>query len=348
MLQYKEICGALHLHTTFSDGGVDYPAMIKTAQVLNLDFIVVTDHMTLNGLQSGYEGFHDTLAVLCGYEHNDRNNRNHYLAMGVNRVFTDATEPQTYIDAVKGNGGIGFLAHPAEKRKYMAAFPAYPWTTWEIDRFDGIEIWNQFSDWVEQLRTWKSVIRLCFPRRFIKRAPEELLKKWDELNVSRYVSGIGGVDAHTMTYRKGLFTFKVFPIKVELKGIRTHLYIPENQTDNDFGNHKKSILYSLKNGHSFISNFRRGDASGSFFTIVTKNGTKYPPGNFVYDSSPVALQVSIPKTAEIRLVIDNKIAKTVYDKEASFDTAASGVYRIEVHIKDSVWIYSNPFRIFTI
>jgi len=348
MQQYKEICGALHLHTKFSDGGVDYPAMIKTAQVLDLDFIIVTDHMTLQGLQSGYEGFHDNLAVLCGYEHNDRNNLNHYLAMGVNRVFTDATEPQTYIDAVKGNGGIGFLAHPAEKRNYMAAFPAYPWTTWDIDRFDGIEIWNQFSDWVEQLRTWKSVIRLCFPRRFIKRAPQELLRKWDELNTSRYVSGVGGVDAHTKTYRKGLFTFRVFPIKVELKGIRTHLYIPGNQTDKNFGNHKKAILKSLQSGHSFISNFRRGDASGSMFSLITKNKTQYPPGNFVYDSSPVAIQVSIPKAAEIRLIVDNSTVGVVSASEASFKIIRTGIYRVEVYKKDAVWIYSNPFRVFNL
>jgi hypothetical protein len=346
MEQYKEICGALHLHTKFSDGGVDYPAMIKTAQILGLDFIITTDHMTLQGLQSGYEGFHDKLAVLCGYEHNDYNNLNHYLVMGVSRVFTDATEPQMYIDAVKENGGIGFLAHPAEKRKYMAAFPAYPWTTWDIDRFDGIEIWNQFSDWVEQLRTWKSVIRLCFPRRFIKRAPEDLLKKWDELNVSRYVSGIGGVDAHTKTYRKGIFTFRVFPIKVELKGIRTHLYIKDIKQDNTFGNHKRSILNSLKNGHSFISNFRRGDASGSTFSLITKSGTEYPPGNFKYDATPAAIKVSIPKVAEIRLILNNKTIETVNAADITFAIKSAGVYRVEVYKKDAVWMYSNPFRVF--
>lgn len=346
MQQFKEICGALHLHTKFSDGGVDYPAMIKTAQVLNLDFLIVTDHMTLKGLQSGYEGFHEKLAVLCGYEHNDRNNLNHYLAMGVNRVFTDATEPQLYIDAVKGNGGIGFLAHPAEKRNYMAAFPSYPWTTWEIERFDGIEIWNQFSDWVEQLRTWRSVIRLCFPRRFIKKAPDDLLKKWDELNVSRYVSGVGGVDAHTKTYQKGLFTFRVFPIKVELKGIRTHAYIPTSQPMGDFEKYKKMLLNALKNGHSFISNFRRGDAAGSIFSLITKNGTQYPPGNFDYDSKPVALKVSIPQKAEIRLVVNNAVKQTVSASDVSFEIGGQGVYRVEVYKKDSVWVYSNPFRVF--
>jgi hypothetical protein len=128
--------------------------------------------------------------------------------------------------------------------------------------------------------------------------------------------------------------------------IRDSLYIPDNQTDKDFGNHKKSILNSLKNGHSFISNFRRGDASGSSFTLITKSGKEYPPGNFVYDSTPAALHVSIPKTAEIRLILNNKTMQTVSTANASFVIKSPGVYRVEVYKKDAVWIYSNPFRVF--
>src|SRR5271157_651433 len=81
-----ELCGALHLHTTFSDGSVDFPTLIAGAKEVGLDFIVVTDHLSLKGREKGFEGFSDDLFVFIGYEHNDINNLNHYLVLGTDIV----------------------------------------------------------------------------------------------------------------------------------------------------------------------------------------------------------------------------------------------------------------------
>ena len=64
--RFHELCGALHLHTTFSDGGVDYPLLIDTAKKVGLDYVVATDHMSLRGIQEGYEGFYDGLFRVRG------------------------------------------------------------------------------------------------------------------------------------------------------------------------------------------------------------------------------------------------------------------------------------------
>ena len=151
---FNEICGAIHIHTTFSDGGVSYEELIKTAQTLKLDYIIATDHMSLGGRDSGFEGFHDNLCVLIGYEHHDPDIRNHYLAIGSKKVHQNSKKPQEYIDAVKKDGGIGFLAHPAEKRHYFSNLPPYPWNEWQVSGYDGLEIWNQMSDWMEQIRSY--------------------------------------------------------------------------------------------------------------------------------------------------------------------------------------------------
>ena len=84
---YREITGAIHLHTTYSDGGITIKELINAAKTVGLNFIIVTDHMTLRGLDEGYEGLTDNLCVLVGYEHHDPH-KNHYLALGVDQVLT--------------------------------------------------------------------------------------------------------------------------------------------------------------------------------------------------------------------------------------------------------------------
>ena len=340
---FHEVCGALHLHTTYSDGGTDYNELIRTASDLGLDFIVVTDHMSLEALNDGYEGFHKNLLVLVGYEHNDSNNLNHYLAIGVDRVFSECSKSRQYVEAVRSSGGIGFIAHPAEKRHYFGYFPPYPWTSWEVDGYDGIEIWNQMSDWVEQLKSWLSVIRILYPRRFIGSPPSELLQRWDRLNKKRFISGIGGVDAHSRKVRIGFFGFRIFPIKVELKGIRTHLYLKKSLNRYAFDSSKQSILYALKNGNGFISNYRHADARGTLIFIRYSNGVIACPGFSKNFSLPATILVEIPNRGSIRLIRDGELIAVVSGCHAEFPVHKKGIYRIEVYRKEKAWIYSNPF-----
>lgn len=342
---FREICGAIHLHTTFSDGGVNYKELIDAAALLDLDFMVVTDHMSLGGLENGFEGFHGKLCTIVGYEHQDSINHNHYLAMGVMRVFHECTEPNEYVEAIKQAGGIGFLAHPAEKRHYFGNLPPYPWTAWNVSNFDGIEIWNQMSDWVEQIRSFFSIVRLFYPRRFLMAPPDELMQRWDSLNRQKFVSGIGGVDAHSRRVGKGLFSMQIFPIKVELKGIRTHIYLDNESVSDDFSTEKKKILNALRDGRGFFSNYRRADARGTKFYIDYNNGNRALPGKSSLYSLPAQITVEIPEKGIIHLIADGKKVHTVIGNKAEFDINREGIYRIEVYRKSKAWIYSNPFPV---
>lgn len=343
---YKELCGCIHLHTIYSDGGVSYPELISAAQKVGLDFVAVTDHMTLKGREAGFQRQHDDLLVLVGYEHNDEENRNHYLAFGTNQVMSGVTEPQDYINRIKAEGGIGFLAHPAEKRNYFGKLPPYPWTKWDAEGFDGIELWNQMSDWIEQLKNLRSFIRIFYPRRFMGNVPGELLEKWDKLNQKRFVSGIGGVDAHTRKIHLGPLSYTVFPIKVELKGVRTHLYLDTTCKNSQV--YSETVLKLLKYGHGFISNYRHGDARGSQFFMVDSNNNRIPPGAADKETTPpLTLQVTLPLKAETRLFRNGKLMKTCSGKYCEFAIERLGVYRIEAHRENNAWIYSNPFPVGT-
>lgn len=343
---FSEVSGAIHIHTRFSDGGVDFPELVAAAREVGLDFIVVTDHMTLAGKDKGYEGFHDNLVVLIGYEHNDSNDKNHYLAIGIDTVVEEQDFPQKYIDLIRSGGGIGFLAHPAEERQYFKRYPSYPWTEWSVSGYDGIEVWNHMSEWVENLKSWGSFIRIFYPRRFLKGIPPDLLKKWDELNRTRFISGIGGVDAHTFNYGKGIFRYRIFPIKVELKGIRTHLYLPHSIADCGFEEVKKIYLRALKHGNGYISNFRRGDARGTELFLRYDDNSTVPPGYSGKDSLlPAALCISIPLKAEIRIIRNGVLVNREIGMYHQFDITENGLYRVEVFRKNKAWIYSNPFPI---
>lgn len=343
---FTELCGALHLHTTFSDGGVTFPEMIQAAGDVGLDYIVVTDHMMLSGRDAGFEGFKDGVFVFVGYEHNDANNKNHYLVLGTDTVIGYTKDAQGYIDRVKEGGGIGFMAHPIEKRHYFEAYPPYQWTEWNVSGFDGIELWNQMSDWLENLRSRFHFMRLFYPRRFLMEVRKELLQRWDAFNRTRFVSGIGGVDAHSMKIKLGILPLTVFPIKVELKGIRTHLYFSSPFPSQDVPQAKKLLLEALKKGRGFVSNFRRSDARGTRMTIEYGNGRVSCPGMPDEEiTAPARIQVRLPHRAEIRCIRNGACVDSRNSSGADFDVSSKGLYRIEAWLGKHAWIYSNPFPV---
>jgi PHP domain len=343
---FAELCGALHLHTTCSDGGVTFPEMIQAAQDVGLDYIVVTDHMNLAGRESGYEGFNGTVFVCVGYEHNDANNKNHYLVMGTDKVVDYIDEPQGYIDRIKAAGGIGFLAHPIEKRHYFEAYPPYPWTNWNATGFDGIELWNQMSDWLENLRSRFHFMRLFYPRRFLVEIRKELLQRWDEMNRTRLVSGVGGVDAHSMKIKLGIVPLTVFPVKVELKGIRTHLYLSRPLPPTDAKQAKALMLEALKKGRGFISNYRRSDAKGTVLSLEYGNGRVACPGLPDEEIAvPACIRVRLPRRAEIRCIRNGSCIDIRNGEAGDFDVVSKGSYRIEAWLGKHAWIYSNPFPV---
>ncbi|MBD3321502.1 MAG: histidinol-phosphatase [Chitinivibrionales bacterium] len=341
---YHEICGAIHLHTRFSDGGASIPELIDAGTEVGLDYCIVTDHQSLEARERGYEGFHGNLLLLVGYEHQDSRDRNHYLVLGTGKLASETHDVQGYISEIKRAGGTGFIAHPAEKRHYFSALPSYPWTDWSVEGFDGIEIWNQMSDWVEHLTNWRSFIRIFFPRRLMADVPSELTAKWDELNRSRFVAGIGGVDAHTRRYGFGLIHITVFPVKVELKGIRTHCYLERPLSGMNADSAGRVIIDALRKGHSFVSNYRRGDARGSSFFVQYSDGSRCPPGmQPAKRAYPELLEVAVPESAEIVVVRNGGIFKRIHGRAECIPVDGKGLYRIEVRRKNHAWIYVNPF-----
>lgn len=336
---YRELTGAIHIHSKYSDGTLTIPEIAHIANDVGLDFIMVSDHMTLEPLYQGLEGFYGKTAVLIGYEINDPNDKNHYLAFDLDKTFGPDLSAREYVQKVKESNGLGIIAHPDEVRNELAKYPSYPWTDWSIKGYDGIEIWNHMSQWMESLSSWNAIKLIFMPRRALKGPTDRILRRWDEVNMRRKVVGVGSIDVHAYPYRMGPIRITIFPYKVQFKSIRTHILIPEPVSD-DFGELKKALYQSLRSCRVFISNYRWGDASGFRFYAENSSG-KAQIGDDISWNENTQLAISSPAAAEFKLICNNQPVFSGMGKEFSIKAPNPGMYRVELYVNGKGWIYSN-------
>lgn len=346
----NEYVGALHIHSVFSDGSGKADDIANIASEAGLDFIVLTDHNTLRALNEGYEGFYGKTLLLVGCEINDKENKNHYLAVGINDTFSTRLPAKKYVRFVKEAGGIGFIAHPHEKRSSMKEHPPYPWTDWEIDDFTGIEIWNHMSEWMENLTEQNKYQSFMHPLKTIVGPNQDTLNVWDKLNLERKVVGIGGVDAHAHKVNLlGFFEVEVFPYKVLFKSVRTHILASEkieiSGESKKIQTAKSIVLSSLSAGRCFISNYYHGDASG--FRFFAESGRKiFQMGDSIDFPAKIKLRVFLPSNSgSIKLLRNGKVYDQLDNADAEFVIDQKGVYRVEVYIDNKAWIFSNHIRV---
>ena len=346
-----EYVGAIHMHSIFSDGSGEVNDIVKYAEEIGLDYIILTDHNTLRALKEGYEGWYNNTLLLVGCEINDKENKNHYLAFGIEDAFSTRISAKEYVKKVKDAGGVGFIAHPHEKRTHMKEHPPYPWNEWDTNDFDGIEIWNHMSEWMENLTEQNKYQNFIHPLKSITKPNDETLKIWDELNLKRLVSGIGGVDAHAHKYNVlGFFEVEIFPYKVLFKSIRTHILVheelkKENDKKSGLQVSKKIIYDALAKGQCFFANDYHNESKGFRF-FAESNNKIYNMGSTIDRIDKTKLKVLIPvPEAEIRLIHNGNLIDSVSDNECEFFINKKGVYRVEVYLNGNAWIYSNPIRI---
>ncbi len=345
-----EYIGAIHMHSVFSDGSGEVPQIAKFADEVGLDYIILTDHNTLRALDEGYENWYGNTLCLVGSEINDKENKNHYLAFGINKTYSTRTSAKEYVRKIKEDGGIGFLAHPHEKRQHMKEHPPYPWIEWDTEDFNGIEIWNHMSEWMESLTEDNKYQAFLHPLRTITAPQKETLKLWDELNLKRKVVGIGGVDAHAHKYNLlGFLEVEIFPYKVLFKSIRTHILLKNelirDNSEESIRNTKKTIYNALADGKCFFANDYHADSKGFRF-FAEADDKIYQMGDYINRTDKIKLRVLLPvKEAEIKLIRNGEEIADTVDTCADFIIERNGVYRVEVYIHKKAWIYSNHIRI---
>lgn len=340
-----EVTGVIHCHSTYSDGMEDIPGIAAAANAAGLDYLIMTDHDTLEPLEKYGEKWWDRTLVLIGAEVTPR--WNHYLAYPIRRLPSFHVPPQEYIDAVAEQGGLGFIAHPWDFGSRYLGLNDYHWKAWEVGGFTGLEIWNYFSSWVHGCTSLGRTLRGLVQWSHVDCDPfPQTLERWDELGRQRRVVGIGGVDAHGVRRRVAGVQVTVHPYTRSFRTVRTHLLLRSPFTghvDDD----RALVVDALRDGRAYFANWTWGDPTG--FRFLARAGSQWiePGSEVAHPGVPgvVHFSVAAPRRkpyGRIRLLHDGEVLAETVDTDLQAPDAGPGVYRVEVHQGRRGWIYSNP------
>jgi len=346
MFDYETI-GNIHIHSSLSDGTATIDEIAEKAVAAGLDFIYLNDHDYMaKSLNIEEEGFFGKMPIFMGLEIGKR--YNHYLAYNLKEMFnSEGLSPQEIINAVKRQGGIGFLAHPFEKGMPLhEKSKAYIWNDLSVTGFTGVCIWNFASRWKERV---KSIFHALFLIRFrsqtLKGPSEETMSFYDDLCRNRRVVAIGGSDAHGTVFKWWRFNILPLPYESLFKAINIHVLLKQ-KIFKDFIKAKQDVCEAMREGRLFIANDDIYPARGFRFNYISDDGSdlhmgeegEFYPGNLIIES---------PAKGEIRLIKDGVVSRRVRGTEAVFPVTEKGVYRVEVYHRLAFfgwrpWIFTNP------
>ena len=353
--------GAVHIHTTYSDGGGDMEEVVSAARNAGLDFLVLSDHDTLAPKKDGWEGWKEGVLLVVGAEITPRLG-GHILALQVNNVDgLKLLSPEEYLPKVKGQGGRVFVVHPLGRGDYNPKKRHEAWADWARPEIDGIEIWAYMHDWIEGLNYRRFLDYFLHPEFKITGPQREVVAIWDELGKRRKVVGIGGLDAHC---RRAFFSkIQVFPYVELFKTIRTHI-LSEPFTGVDEEDIQR-VTSALVEGRVYVAYDFLADATGFSLIASDARGTYEMgqeiacPASGLYRPSvwaggktpgrlcrrPVEFSVTSPLQAEITLLKDGLVVSKATGTSLKFASEKRGVYRAEVKLGTRPWVFSNPIYV---
>ena len=332
--------GAIHIHTKFSDGTGDIDTISKAAKKNGLDWIIITDHNSIDAEEGIYNGVY----VLKGEELSPENKKNHYLALDIKKIIEPNLNPQINVDNVRKSGGFGFAAHPDEgingrKNNWKPII-------WEDKNItpDRIEIWNWFSNWGDNLND-RNILNLAysyfFKNKIITNPHKKTLEWWDKLNNEneKTVPAIGGVDAHALKITDYLLPLTIFPYETCFKTIINVIGIYSLLSD-DFEAAKKQILNAIKSGNTiivnrkFCSNIPKVNISNGRETIFC--------GENIQLSDKTYLNIKADKNTKVRLIHNGQQIAELNTNE-KFKITKAGKYRLEFFTGNRDFAFTNPF-----
>ncbi len=347
-----EYVANLHTHSVYSDGYGTHDEIAVAAIQAGLDLVAVTDHNVLVQGLDGYRYLGDKRVLLvAGEEIHDparEPQQNHMLVYECgDELASFAPEPIRLIKQIQAHGGLSFIAHPHDRSAPAFDEPALPWVDWELQGFNGIEIWNFMSEFKGLLSS--RLRALYYAHRFpaVARAPyPETLAKWDSLLArGQRIVALGSSDAHAIPARLGPIRKVLFPYEWLFQAVNTHLLLQEplsGEAESD----RQALFEALRRGHCFIGYDLPHPTRGFRFTAQGDRGQAMM-GDILVVRYGASLQIKSPQRASIRLIKDGRLARSWRDQEtAVLKVTEDGAYRVEVHLdlggREQAWIFSNP------
>ncbi len=332
---------------------------MSAARANGIDFVMLTDHSWLQAKYDGHERSYDGVHLFIGIEMTPR--YNHYLAFGIDEplitcdlawVFPYEDEldisPQFYIDWVRSKGGIGFIAHPDHEGAPRFHVKPYNWNDWTVSGYTGIGIWDFMTDWQSKLKGYASALfAYYFPAYSLSGPKRETLRRWDELNRTGKVVGIGELDNHETIKEMFGFEFYIFPFSKAFRFIRTHILTEAKFLEQDELN-REIILSALRRGRAYVALEYFAKARGFSFVIMDESEAATMGDEFFLDDMAIA-QIELPEKGKIRLIKNGALFRETLGKDLTCGIDEPGIYRVEVYLRKAFkyrpWIFSNPIYV---
>ena len=345
-----EYVGNIHMHSTFSDGALSIPEIARLGGQNGLDFLIITDHQTLAGLDQKQEGYYDKTLVLIGMEVNK--NSHHYLGLNIDTVVPDnESHPQQVIDGVNQQQGIGVIAHPIEKgSKFYHNGLTFPWTDWSVQGFQGIEIWNHLSYWRDELTgILPGLLLLLKPSVCLHKGPyREILDILDQYQLQgQPVFAYGGSDAHGMRIKLPMLSIEIGSYEQGFRSINMHI-LTDQAVQGNLTFDRNLVYQALAKGNSWVGCDYYLNSRGFRFTAQSPRGS-WGMGSTLPLHNDLVLRVKTPHPAQVSLLRNGKSWISSQGRNHRFYVSRPGVYRVEARhrqrLKWQPWIFSNPIWI---
>jgi hypothetical protein len=347
--------GAMHIHSSRSDGTGTIDEIARAAAAAGLQFIILTDHGD-GTRRPEPPAYRAGVLVIDAVEVSTSNG--HYVALRTPQMpFRLAGQARDVIEDVARAGGFGFAAHPTSLRS------ALRWHDWEAP-FDGLEWLNADSEWRDE--SGMSLMRalLTYPLRptealaTLLDRPVDALVRWDQLARKRHVSGVAAADAHARLGLEGgagyddWTTAKLPSYESLFRLFVNHVILDQAWTGNAAAD-AELLLTSLGAGRVFSS--IEGLATlGAFQVTALSAGMFARPGEYIDSSHPVELDgtIAAPPGTTMAVLHDGvPIYDTVEPKFRLDIGTTPGIYRVEARLAgqgdpDAIpWLVSNPIYV---
>jgi hypothetical protein len=377
---WKEYRGILHSHSKYShDSEVPFEEILRALKGAGLDFICLSDHATAGRADFSlqWRGLHEGKLFIPGFEMKEG-----IMPFGVASgiVLSNQTDSATLARQISANGGLLFYAHPEEPR------------AWDCPDLVGMEIYNIHTDFkrgsrkpsglvpdllLNQRRYPEQVLRTMFSR------PVDFLRRWDDLNRTRHITGIAANDCHQNVGCRGFYT-RSGTIRVEDTSPRTlkefklnwftrplarlcfgplepdrklfHLQLDPYERMARFVNthvlardlSEPAITDALRAGRVFVGFDMIADSS-SFRWFAAAGTNQTVMGEMAPLSTETRLHARSPLPCRFTVLKDGSAVFQEEGRSANWAPPGPGKYRVEAELKvlDEwiPWIYANPIQL---
>ena len=330
---WVRIPGAVHVHTTHSDGAGTPEYVAQAAREAGLSFLAITDHNT--DAARSLAGYRDGVLVLAGAEISTH--QGHLLGLGMRPLaFPPGVDARNALDDVHHLGGAAFVAHPTSPRGDLG------WSGWDLDGPWGLEVLNPDSLWRQA--SWPTLLGglVAYPFDPVYALasgldrPGAAIARWDALLRRRNVAGVAGVDAHGFPSYDSLF-----------RVLRNYVLL-DSPLSAEGPRDAAAVREALTRGRSYMAVEALAPAGGFFFHAARGNAT-WQMGDTVAPAADLLLRAGgrLPRGARIELY---RNGERIAAGQGAIEVPAGkpGAYRVEVRVAgwDVPWILSNPIYVY--